>query len=63
MVSDAMVKIVFLSVSVFGGFFPFRKVSFQLFFTVQQIFLKIKLWPKEIGTREVERKRSKHEKT
>ena len=61
MVSDAMAKIVFLSVPASGGFFPLRKVSFGLFFTVKQIFLKIKLWPKEIGTREVERKRSNHE--
>jgi uncharacterized membrane protein YuzA (DUF378 family) len=47
MVSDAMAKIVFLSVPVFGGVFPVRKVSFWLFFTVKYIFLKIKLWPKE----------------
>jgi len=56
-----MTKIVFLPVPVSGGFFPFRKVSFQLYFTVKHLFLKIKLWPKEIGTREVERKRSNHE--
>ena len=43
MVSDAMAKIVFLPMPVSGGFFPLRKVSFQLFFTVKQIFLKIKL--------------------
>ena len=53
MVSDAMMKIVFLPVPVSNGFFPLRKVSFRLFFTVKYIFLKIKLWPKEIGTREV----------
>ena len=62
MVSDAMAKIVFLPAPVSGGFFPLRKVSFALFFTVKQIFFKIKLWPKEFGTREVERKRSNYEK-
>jgi len=51
-----MTKIVFLPVPVSGGFFPFRKVSFQLYFTVKHLFLKIKLPPKEIGAREVERK-------
>lgn len=63
MVSDAMAKIVFLPVPVSGGFFPVRKVGFRLFFTVKHFFLKIKLWLKEIGTREVERKRSNHEET
>jgi hypothetical protein len=56
-----MVKIVFLSVPVSGGVFPLRKVGFRIFFTVKQLFPKIKVWPKVIGTREVERKRSNHE--
>jgi hypothetical protein len=43
MVSDAMAKIVFLSVPVSGGAFPLRKVSFRVFFTVKHIFSKIKL--------------------
>jgi uncharacterized protein len=53
-----MAKIVFLLVPVSRGYFPLRKVSFRLFFTVKHVFLKIKVWPKEIGTREVERKHS-----
>lgn len=51
-VSDAMVKIVFLSVPVFGGFFPLRKGSFQIFFTVKHIFFKIKLWLAEAAIEE-----------
>jgi uncharacterized membrane protein YuzA (DUF378 family) len=46
-----MTKIVFLPVPVSGGFFPLRKASFPLFFTVKHLFFKIKLWPIEIGTR------------
>ena len=42
MVSDGMVKIVFLSVPVCGRFFQLRKGTSQAFFTVKQIFLKIK---------------------
>ena len=57
MVSDAMAKIVFLSVPVCRGVFPLRKGSFRLFFTVKQIFLKIKLWPEKPATREAKRKR------
>jgi hypothetical protein len=58
-----MAKIVFLPVPVSGGVFPLRKVSFRIFFTVKHIVFKIKLWPKEIGTGEVERKRSNREET
>ena len=47
MVSDAIAKIVFLPVPVSGGLFPLGKVSFRPFFTVKDLFLKIKLWPKE----------------
>jgi hypothetical protein len=47
MVSDAMAKIVFLSVPVSRGVFPLKKVSFPLFFTVKHVFIKIKLEPKE----------------
>src|SRR5579863_7981450 len=61
MASDAITKIVFLPVPVSRGFFPLKKVNFRLFFTVKQIFLKIKLWPIGIGTRKG--KRSNHEKT
>ena len=42
MVSDAMWKIVFLSVPVLDGFFPQRKVSLQFFPIVKQISLKLK---------------------
>ena len=62
MVSDAMAKIVFLSVPVSGGFFPLRKGSFRLFFTVKHIFLKIKLWPARIGHSRKERKGSNMKK-
>ena len=53
MVADAMVKIVFLLVPVSRGYFPLRKASLRLFFTVKHIFLKIKLWPNKIGYRKV----------
>ena len=46
-------KIVFLPVTVSAEFFPLRKVSFRLFFTVKQIFSTLKLCLEEIGTREV----------
>jgi len=36
--------LVFLSVLVSRRFFPARKGSLQIFFTVKQIFFKIKLW-------------------
>jgi len=39
-----MVKMVFLSVPVSCGYFPLRKGSLQIFFTVKQNFHKIKLW-------------------
>jgi uncharacterized membrane protein YuzA (DUF378 family) len=44
-----MTKIVFLPVPVSGGVFPLRKLNFRIFFTVKHLFLKIKIWPKEIG--------------
>jgi hypothetical protein len=44
MVSDAILKFVFLSVPVSPAFFPLEKGSLPLFFTVKQFFLKIKLW-------------------
>jgi uncharacterized protein len=34
-------------VHVSSCFFPLRKVSFRLFFTVKHIFFKLKPWPKE----------------
>lgn len=60
MVSDAMVKIVFLSVSLCARVFPVRKTRSQQFFKVKQIFLKIKLWPAEPAN-EKERERSQYE--
>jgi hypothetical protein len=42
-VSDAIVKIVFLSVPVPGGFFPHKKANFSIFFTVKHFFFRIKL--------------------
>jgi len=42
-----MAKFVFLPVPVPQGFFPLRKLSFQLFFTVKHIFLKIKVCPEK----------------
>jgi hypothetical protein len=44
MVSDAIRKIVFLSVPVSVGSFPLRKDIFYGFFTVKQIFPNIKWW-------------------
>jgi len=49
MVSDGIVKIVFLSLPVPGVFFPLRKGNSSIFFTVKQLFLKIKLWPEGTG--------------
>src|ERR1700676_2473894 len=44
MVSDAMLMFVFLSMRFPGLFFRLKKGSFPVFFTVKQIFFKIKLW-------------------
>jgi len=44
MVSDAIRKIVFLSVPVSVASFPFRKDIFYRFFTVKHIFPNIKSW-------------------
>ena len=44
MVSDAMLKFVFLSMPISPAFFPLKKGSLPLFFTVKQIFPKIKVW-------------------
>jgi hypothetical protein len=52
MVSDGMVKIVFLSVPVSGRLFPLRKGNPAALFTVKHIFLKIKLWLAELANRE-----------
>jgi len=49
MVSDAMVKIVFLSLPVPGGFFPLGKSNLPIFFTVKHFFFKIKSWPDRAG--------------
>jgi hypothetical protein len=51
MVSEGMAKIVFLSMCVSGGYFPLRKGSFRIFFTVKHIFHKIKLWLGEPANR------------
>jgi hypothetical protein len=32
-----------------AGFFPLRKSNSLIFFTVKQIFFKIKLWPGRAG--------------
>jgi uncharacterized membrane protein YuzA (DUF378 family) len=48
-----MALLVFLSVPVSGRNFPLRKVCFPLFFTVKQIFSKLKLWPAKPAAREV----------
>jgi len=47
-----MVMIRFPLSACFPLVFPLRKTRFLLFFTVKHIFLKIKLWPKIIGTHE-----------
>ena len=53
MVSDAMSKFVFLSMPVSGRIFSARgKATFPLFFTVKQIFLKIKLWLEKSAAQE-----------
>ena len=44
MVSDAINDFVFLSMPVCRDFLLLEKGKFQLFFTVKQIFLKIKWW-------------------
>jgi hypothetical protein len=49
MVSDAMVKTVFLSGPVPAGFFPLRKDNSPIFFTVKHFFSKIKSWPDRAG--------------
>jgi hypothetical protein len=55
-----MVKIVFLSVPVSGGYFPLRKGTCPAFFTVKHIFSRIKLWLVEPANREAKR-RVQHE--
>jgi hypothetical protein len=62
MVSDAMVKMIFLSMPVFPGYFPFRKGSFAIFFTVKHIFHKIKLWLATAGRIGKERDGFEYEK-
>jgi len=42
-----MLKFVFLSIRFSSRFFPLKKGSSQLFFTVKQILLKIKSWQAE----------------
>lgn len=61
MVSEAMVKIVFLSVPVSETFFPLVKASFPIFFTVKHVFSKIKLWLTESATREKAKGSFQHE--
>lgn len=52
MVSEPMLKFVFLSMPVSSAIFRLGKGIFPIFFTVKHIFLKIKLWLKELATRE-----------
>lgn len=52
MVSDAMLKFVFLSIPIYRAFFPLKKGSLPLFFTVKHVFPKIKLWLTKLATRE-----------
>ena len=47
MVSDAMAKIVFLSIPDLARLFPLGKAARRVFFTVKQFFLKLKLDPGE----------------
>lgn len=61
MVSDGMAKFVFLSMSVPYGFFPAGKNGFSLFFTVKQIFLKVKKWARNRRPNLIARTGSKHE--
>jgi uncharacterized protein len=49
MVSDAMVKTVFLLLPVPGVSFPLRKGNLAIFFTVKHFFSKIKSWPGRDG--------------
>jgi uncharacterized protein len=49
MVSEAMAKLVFLSMPVGSQLFPLRKANPFLFFKVKQIFLKIKSGPGKTG--------------
>jgi hypothetical protein len=62
MVSDAMVKLIFLSMPVCPGYFPLRKGSFPIFFTVKQIFHKIKLWLAQPAASKTERNGIEYEK-
>jgi hypothetical protein len=62
MVSDAMVKLVFLSLPVPAGFFPLGKSNLPAFFTVKHFFFKIKSWPDRTGQPERKKKGSQHEK-
>jgi len=57
-----MMKVVFLSMPISGGYFPLRKGSFPIFFTVKQIFHKIKLWLATAGHVAKERNDLKYEK-
>jgi len=57
-----MVKIVFLSMPVPGGFFPLGKRSFLIFFTVKHFFFKIKSWPGRTGRQREKKEGCEHEK-
>jgi hypothetical protein len=57
-----MVKLIFLSMPVSLGYFPLRKDSFRLFFTVKQFFHKIKLWLAQPAASKRERNGFEYEK-
>jgi len=61
-VSDAMLKFIFLSMPVSRRYFPLRKGSFLIFFTVKYIFHKIKLWLATAGRLGKERNGFEYEK-
>jgi hypothetical protein len=61
-VSDAIVKTVFLSLPVPAGFFPLGKNNLPLFFTVKQFFFKIKSWPDRAGQPRKKEEGFQHEK-
>ena len=61
MVSDAMLKFVFLPIRISRPFFPVKKGSLPLFFTVKQVFPKIKLWLTMLATQEKRKGSFQHE--
>jgi hypothetical protein len=44
MVSVSIFKIAFVGLLFAAGFFPHRKYTLRVFFTIKRVFSKIKLW-------------------